>query len=398
MTTPTPRSGHPFYMYDELHAQPSAIAAALEGDEEQRDHVARELAGTHSAIESVVGTGFLAPALVGRGRLWLAGCGTAHHAALTGAEWFRRLSGGHLDVQAVQSFEFNHYYVGGPRGHDALLALSHSGIASATVTAAERAKTLGMYTVALTGVPASAVTLACDETIQTTTAPTVASTYTISHLTMLATLGDLAVRAAGHLHDRHTPPANVLEAFQALPNAVAAVLAREGEVRAIIDALPPINQVIFAGANVNWHTAQEGALKVREAAYLSASGMELEEVLHGPPASFDDQTVLFVIAPQPSPDFPDGSATRVRALDILRAMRHIGVTTVAIGSAGDDELASAATAFFALPDSPEIISVVPATVVVQLVAYWLAMARGTNPDRIRRDQPAWQAARDAYVR
>lgn len=403
MATPDDRTGHPFHMYDELHAQPEAMAAALAGDEEQRDHIAKELAGTHSATESIVGPGFLVPHFVGRGRIWLAGCGTAYHAALTGAEWFRRLSGGLLDVQVVQSFEFAHYIADHPRPHDAFLALSHSGTPTATVAAAERAKSLGMYTVALTGAAESPVTLACDETVITTTASTLAATYTISHTTMLAVLGDLAIRAAEHLRASQEQAHELADDFARLPDLARAVLSQEDAMRAIVAALPAnAAQFIAAGAHVNWHTALEAALKIREAAYMPGAGMELEEVLHGPFSSFDDQTVLLLIVP---PDIRNGdgaaslaSASRDRALDILRAAATIGATTIAFGAADDKELAAGATHFFALPMCPEIVSVVPATVAAQLLTYWLAMRRGGNPDRIRRDQPAWQAARASYTR
>ncbi len=412
MTTPVEaRTGHPYFMHDEMMAQPAAMEAALAGtasdqpDEEQRDHIARELAGTHSATESIVGPGFLAPALVGRGRVWLTGCGTAYHAALTGAHWFQHCTGDLVDVRAVQAFEFAHYSLDVPRPHDAMLALSHSGTASATIAASERGKSLGMYTVALTGQAESPVTLACDETVLTMAATTNAATYTISHLTMLSVLADLAVRTAGHLHERRDAAKTFGATVELLPELARSVLAREDAMRAICAALPPtINQIIVAGAGVNWYTALEGALKIREAAYVPASGLELEEVLHGPWASFDAQTALIVLAPSTvggsgaANESSGEMATRSRALDCLRALSTIGLTTIAFGGEGDTELMSAAQHFFALPDCPELFSAIPATIALQLFTYWLAMERGGNPDLVRRDQPRWKAARALYTR
>jgi glucosamine--fructose-6-phosphate aminotransferase (isomerizing) len=116
----------------------------------------------------------------------------------------------------------------------------------------------------------------------------------------------------------------------------------------------------------------------------------MEEVLHGPPASFDDKTAAVLIAP-PGP-------ARDRALDILRTLREIGTTTIACGAADDADLAALAQHFIPLPACPEAFSVIPGTVLVQEVAYWFAIARGANPDLIRRDQPRWAAARQQYVR
>lgn len=391
MSTPTPRTGHPYYMYDEMHAQPEAMRAALAADDAQRDHIARELASTHHISDAIIDQAFLLPSFVGRGRIYLTGCGTAHHAALTGADWFRRISQSVLEVYAVQAFEFTRYQPSGPRMHDALLALSHSGIASATVAAAQRAKNEeGMYTIALTGVPGSAVTQASDETVITTTADARAATYTISHLTMLTVLADLARRTAEHLRAARDVALDLVDDIAAFPDLAAHALAQEAQIQQITSALPEINQVIFAGGGPNWPTAQEGALKTREAAYLPAFGFEMEEVLHGPPASFDDKTAAVLIAP-PGP-------ARDRALDILRTLRELGTTTIACGAADDADLAALAQHLIPLPTCPEAFSVIPGTVLVQQLAYWFAMARGANPDLIRRDQARWAAARQQYVR
>ena len=390
MTTPSPRTGHPYLTYDELQTQPEAVAQTLAANADQSAHIARELAGTHQLTDVTVGPGFLLPTFTGRGRIYLAGCGTAHHAALTGAQWFRHLSQGALEVAAVQSFEFANYAVQGPRTHDAFLALSHSGTASATIAAARHAKEdLGMYTVALTSDPASPLAAVCDEAL-VTTSPTVAATYTVSHLTMLAALANLARHAAEHLRAGREVALELADAVAAFPDLTRAALAAEDQIRAIAEALPTINQLALAGGGPNHITALEGALKVREAAYLPATGWEMEEILHGPFASFDDHTAAVLIAPT--------GAGRDRALDVLRAFAQIGVTTVALGSSGDAELAALATHFVALPDAVELLSVIPATVYVQEIAYWLAIERGTNPDLIHKEDARYAAARQQYTR
>lgn len=390
MATPADRTAHPFATYDEMHAQPVALAAALVADPDQRDHIAKELAGTQSVTDTIAGPGFLAPSFVGRGRVFLTGCGTAMHAALTGADWFTRLAHGALPAQAVQAFEFTNYPLPGKHPHDALLALSHSGTASATIAAAEFAKAQGMYTVAVTAAPDSPLAQMCDEVVLTMRQPTVAATYTISHTTMLAVLADLARRTADHLRDSHEHAAHVASSIAEMPDQARAVLAGEDTLRQVIAALPAITQVIMAGGGPNWTTALEGALKVREAAYLPAQGFEMEEVLHGPIASFDQATLAVLIV-------PSGSG-RARALDVLRALKPIGAPTITLGAADDAELAHLATHHLPLPVGLETFSVLPATILVQEIAYWLAMARGANPDRIRREQPEWAAARQQYTR
>ncbi len=387
---PTDRTGHPYFMYDEMLAQPDAARMALAADSEQRDHITKELASTHRATDSIVGPGFLWPSIVGQGSVWLTGCGTAHHAALTGAYWLRLLTRGIVNVRAAQAFEYAHDPLDRPRRHDALLALSHSGTPTATNAAAARAKDEGVYTVAVTAAPQSPLAALCDETLITTTAPTVAATYTISHVTMLAVLADLADRTASHLRETSETAGEARAAIEGIPDLIAAALTLEEHIRAVADALGSVNQVIFAGAGANWHTALEGALKTREAAYLSATGLQMEEVLHGPFASFDRQTALVLIAPP--------GAGRDRARDILIAVKPIGLVTIALTGADDNAIASLADHALPLPACEEWISAIPATVVAQQLAYWLSMARGANPDRIRRDQQPWLEARQLYTR
>jgi glucosamine--fructose-6-phosphate aminotransferase (isomerizing) len=384
------RTGHPYHMYDEMFAQTQVAADALAAESDQRDHLAKEMAGTHTTTENTIGPGFIMPSFFGQGRVWLTGCGTAHHAALTGTWWLRLLTLGIVDARAAQAFEYAHDPLERPRQHDVLLALSHSGEASATVDAAARARRDGVFTIALTAHPAGRVAQNCDETLISMTAPASAATYTVSHIAMLTVLADLADRTAGHIRKATEAASEAREAIRQIPDLIAAALATEARVRPIVDALGGINQVIFAGGGPNWYTAQEGALKVREAAYVSATGMQMEEVLHGPFASFDGATALVLIAPP--------GAARDRARDILRAVKPIGVTTIVLVDAADGETADLATHAIALPASPEWISAIPATVIAQLLTYWLAIARGGNPDRVRRDQEPWAEARGLYTR
>ena len=390
MTTAEPRSAHPFAMYDEMHGQPQAIAAALTADMPQRDHIARELAGTHAATETIVGPGFLMPHIVGPGRIWLVGCGTAHHAALIAADWLRQGSEHILDAQAMQAFEFAHYSSRKLRAHDTLLALSHSGTPTAMIAAATRARETGMYSVAVTAIPDSPLTRICDETLLTHSGPTVAGTYTISHTAMLATLADLTRRAVNHLRNEHAQAEELAVETARFPELAQAMLDAEPGIKDVIAALPDLGQLIVGGGGPNWPTALEGALKVREAAYLAATGLEIEEIVHGPVASIDAATGVLLIVP--------AGPSHARALDILRAVRHVGATTIVITAAGDAESAALADHVIALPDCDESSSVIPATIAVQEIAYWLAIKRGGNPDRIRREQPQWEAARQSYTR
>ncbi len=355
------RPAHPFWMHDEMEATPAALDRAL-GDTEaqaQRQAVAARLAGARQVV--------------------LTGCGTAYHAALAGASFLAEMSSGQLDTRAAQAFELAHYTPAQPSPEDALIVLSHSGKPSATNAALALAHESGAYCVTVTGDRASPAAQAADEVVDTGYPEVKSFAYTISYSLMLAVLAELAAEAAGQ------DAAQVRQ----IPAWHRAALALEPRIEPLARKLADRNRWIFAGAGGNWATALEAALKMQETNYSAAFGMEMEEVLHGPIAALGD-SVLVTIAPP--------GAGRDRALDLLRAARILGGETVALGAEGDAELEAAVDSFLPLPaDCPETLSSAPYHVPLHLLSYWLAVAKGTNPDLMRRDDPRYLDARQSYT-
>ena len=356
------RPAHPFWMHDEMEATPAALDRAL-GDTDaqaQRQAVAARLASARQVV--------------------LTGCGTAYHAALAGASFLAELSGGEIDARAVQAFELAHYTPAPPGPEDALIVLSHSGKPSATNAALVRAHEGGAYCVTVTGDSSSPAAQGADEVIDTGYPEVKSFTYTISYSLMLAVLAELAAEAAGWQ--------DAAQVGQ-IPAWHRAALALEPRIEALARRLADRTRWIFAGAGGNWATALEAALKMQETNYSAAFGMEMEEVLHGPVAALGD-SVLVTIAPP--------GAGRDRALDLLRAARILGGETVALGAEGDAELEAATDTFLTLPsDCPEALSPAPYHVPLHLLSYWLAVAKGTNPDLMRREDARYLEARRSYT-
>lgn len=361
------RTEHPFWMYDELMATPAALERALTPSDTEQAH--------RAALVMRLGQAR---------RFYLTGCGTAYHAALVGAALLGELSDGKLHARAVEAFELAHYEQPGPGPDDALIALSHSGQPAATRAALERARQGGAYCLAVTGNPASPTAQAAHVVLDEGYAEVKSFAYTISYSLMLALLADLAGRLGAAAGSGMASAAGVA----AIPALHRAALGLDGEVRALAERLRERERWILAGAGGNYATALEGALKMQETSYVAAFGMQMEEVLHGPVAALGD-SALVVIAPT--------GAGRDRALDLLRAARILGSATVALGAAGDAELASLAGSYLALPDCSEVLSPAPYHVPIHLLSYWLAVARGRNPDLMRREDARYLEARRSYT-
>jgi glucosamine--fructose-6-phosphate aminotransferase (isomerizing) len=221
-----------------------------------------------------------------------------------------------------------------PPDADVLVCVSHEGD---THMSLEAVRAFPGRTVAVTAAPRSPIALACDEVVELPGPVEESWCHTRAYTCAVATLA--ALRG---------------EDVSWLPDAVAAAL--ETDVGA-----PPRDRVLVAGAGATWPTAQEAALKLREGAYLPAEAHHTEQLLHGHLAAVDAAVRAYVL---------DGP----RAADAVHALEALGCETTLV------------------PSVHPVVDVV----FFQLLTLAAAAAKGVDPDRIRRDDPRWQAARDAY--
>ncbi|MGZ3679907.1 MAG: SIS domain-containing protein [Ktedonobacterales bacterium] len=365
------RTGHPFWMYEEMMATPAALDMVLNPDDAAREQ--------RAAVGARIATAR---------RVYLTGCGTAHHAAMVGAAFLRDFTNGQVDARAVQAFELAHYERPGVGPEDVLLVLSQSGKPTATNDALARARADGAFCVAITGDRESLAARNAQVVLDTTLPEIRSFAYTISYSLMLGILADLAQCALAALAG-DAGAAVLLEAqVRGLVQQHREALALDEQVKALAERLAGSSRFIVAGAGANYATALEASLKMQETNYSATFGMEMEEVLHGPVAALGDAT-LVVIAPP--------GAGRTRAFDVLRAARILGSETVALGENGDSELEQAADVFLPLPSCPEALSAAPYHVPLHLLSYWLAVAKVRNPDLMRREEAKYLEARRSYT-
>lgn len=363
------RPRHPYCMYDEIFAQPEATAALLAADHERRE----ELAGI----------------LAGKSRLFLTGCGTALHAALAGEHLLRWLTDGRRGTRAFQAFELAEY---GPSmdSHTALIALSHSGTATATIRALEKGKRDGAFCLAITAYPESPAATAADEILLTGYPQQQSAVYTVSYTLMVALIADLARRIAGQLPGEHPTREARASEIDGLPRLLRDALGLEEQMKTLAARYRERQRFWFLGGGPNMVTAYEAALKMMEANYSASTGMQIEEFIHGPISSLAASDVVVVIAP-PGPSYN-------RALDILKAARIIGAETIALALPDDEQIKQAAKHVIPLPRCIEVLSVLPAIVPLQLLTYSLALEHGVNPDLIHRHDERYLKARQGYIR
>jgi glutamine---fructose-6-phosphate transaminase (isomerizing) len=349
MAAPTTDS----FMYQTMHRQPADLRRLLDAGQ----------APARSAAER----------LADAGRIFVVGIGTSYHAALVG-EWLLRAAGS--DARAVMSFDFALYpEAASLRRGDAVIVMAHSGV--------KRFSSEAMANAAAAGVPVLSVgSLTAEhpgsQLVLRTVEREKSAAFTASHLAAMTVLAQVATelgerrRAAG--------VAGFRAALGRLPDLVGEVLAREAEVRPIAEEAAA-RRVYAAGAGPNAATALEAVIKVREAAQGWIDALPLEQFLHGPIVSVNAGDVAVVV------NVPGRSAERVA--EVTAVLDAIGARLWLVGQGLPG---SRRATVFALPELPELLSPLLTVVPIQLLAYHMAVVKGVNPDRFRRDDPTYAAA------
>jgi len=359
------RRGHPYFMYDAIMGQPQAVADML------RKHA--------TTVQEVAAT------IVKKRRLYLVGIGTSWHAALVGEYWFRRFAVGSLDVQAWHSFEFCAYPP--PLSeNDAVIVMSHRGTKTYSFQALELAKARGAYTVAITSTDSGPRIQEGDVTL-TTVEQEHSSAFTRSYTTALTVLA-LVAAAVGSWVDSSEDVPLLRAQLEEVPEAMSQVLAKQAAIQQAARRFQVRQRFIAVGWGPNTANAYEVALKMRETSATCSEGIQVEQLLHGPFCSVDHRYLIMLIAP-PGPGYE-------RSMNIARAAIDVDAPTWALVQEGDKLLSNLVTVAFSLPPAPEVWSPLVYVVPLQLFTYYLALARGTNPDLFQQDNPKQAAARQHY--
>jgi glutamine---fructose-6-phosphate transaminase (isomerizing) len=318
------------------------MSAAGHADSAMRqtmDSQAEALAGILGDEEPVLA---VAERLRGR-RVVAIGTGTSWHAAGQAASLLRAAG---LEASAAQSADAA---VDGPLpgAGGALLAFTHTGAKRYTAQAIERARAQGAEVIQISGVGVDGADLV---TVQRERS----SAYTASHLGALLRAAQLA-RVLGA----------DLAGLSEIPQAVEHVYRATGD--GYQSAQPPSRMIELIGGGINQWTAAEGALKIREAAYVASEGLSVEQFLHGPSVALGENDRLVCL--------DGGGAWSARIAEVAQAATDCGVPVTRVAHDGLGEL----------------LSIFPLTVAVQRIALEAAETLGVNPDTFGLDLPGHQA-------
>lgn len=342
------RRRHPFHTHEAIHRQPSSIAATL----------SRVADATNTFSD-------LAPT----GRLLFIGTGSSYHGALAAAQGAFAASDGRYRAVAAEAFSLVDSSEPLPDADLAIL-VSASGRTAITRRAAERVAEANIPRLLITATPDSPLGRIADHEFVTAAGPEQSWCHTVSHTTAICAALAFASR----------PSADGPNRFRFLEEAVAEALNTESAIVDWAERVARCERVLLVGSGMARPTAAEAALKFREAAGRFSAAVGVEELLHGVLPSVDDRTLVLVAATTALER--DRGLTGLLAAEALGA--EVGLVSTVDGTPDDRELA--------LPEVPPVASPIVHAVAFQLLAYWMAVSDGRNPDAIGLDNETQLAA------
>jgi glucosamine--fructose-6-phosphate aminotransferase (isomerizing) len=355
------RGEYEHFMLKEIHEQPDTIRNAMRGRLiVEKDEV--KLGGLDHVRDTVLGTK----------RIVMVGCGTSWHAALVGEYLLEQIAGVPVEVEYSSEFRYRHPIIG---PGDILFAISQSGETADTLAAMREAKVKGATVLGIVNVVGSTVARESQGGGYIHAGPEigVASTKAFtSQLTVLALITLMIARAKGVSREKLSL---LVRELHELPEKVEQVLRTSDRIMEIAEKYKRATNFLYLGRGANFPVALEGALKLKEISYIHAEGYPAAEMKHGPIALIDEQMPVVVIAPK--------DAIYEKVLSNIQEVRARKGRLIAIANEDDDEIEHLAEDVVRVPRTYGVFGPIINVIPLQLLAYYIAVARGVNVDQPR---------------
>ena len=355
------KGGFAHFTLKEIYEQPHAIQECLRGRVDGAGVV------TLSELDPI------ADRLAAVERVYIVGCGTASYAAQVGAYLIQDWVGLPATMQVGSEMRYSP-----PPIDDKTLVVgvSQSGETADTLAPLKLAVERGATVVVVTNVVGSAITRAADAVCYLQAGPEIAVASTKAFVTQVIVLQMIALHLArqrGALSE--TRMRTLGQAMRSLPRLAAETLKLAPQIKKLAQRYARVHDFIYIGRGVGFPIAMEGALKLKEISYIHAEGYAAGELKHGPIALLDADTPLVAIATR--------GAIYDKVVSNVAEARARSAPIIAIATEGDDEIDRYAHDVIFVPETPESISPVIAVLPLQLLAYEVAVARGTDVDQPR---------------
>jgi len=350
------KQGYPHFMIKEIHEQPDCLRNTLRVQEHYAD---------------------LMSTFLDRARdVYMVACGTSYHACLAASYMFSKLA--FLPTYPIIASEFTEQCGKSVNIDSTILAVSQSGETADTLASVSTARERAATILGLTNAIGSTLTRVSRVYIGQQSGPEIGVAATKTFTSQLSVMAQLALRLAKKRGKVSQDEMDYLaEKLKKLPDIVQEIILKQEEkTKQMARKYKDAKAFFFLGRGINTATAYEGRLKLMEIAYIPAIAFPAGESKHGPISLVEPGfPVVFVCA-------KDG--THKTLIGNIMEMKARGASIIAIVEEGDEEIKKLADDYIEVPkDIPEVLSPVPFVVPLQMLAYYMAVERGLNPDRPR---------------
>jgi glucosamine--fructose-6-phosphate aminotransferase (isomerizing) len=355
------KGGYKHFLLKEIHEQPQAIIDTMRGRILQEAGDVQLDSGVTAVVERPVE------------RIVLVACGTAWHACLVGKYMLERLAGIPCEVDYGSEFRSRDPILD---ASSLLVVVSQSGETADTLAAVETAREREAPVLAVCNVVDSSIARRAAGVLYTHAGPEISVASTKAFTTQLTALYLLAIhfgRQRGRIDAAEGR--RLVSDLVALPAAVTEALGREKHIERVAKKYGTARDFLYLGRGVNYPVALEGALKLKEISYIHAEGYPAGEMKHGPIALINEEMPVVVLIPQ--------DAVFQKTLSNLKEVESRGGRIIVVTDAPTPELEDVAWEVLPVPRTNELLTPILLTIPLQLLAYHVAVYRGTDVDQPR---------------
>ena len=359
------KGGYASFMDKEIHDQPAAVRDTLMGRFDENGQLKLdEVRIDESILKSV-------------DKIIVIACGTAAyagHVARYAIEHWCRIP---TEVELAHEFRYRDPIV---NEKTLVVALSQSGETMDTLMAVRHARQQGAKVIAISNTRGSSIPRESDAALYTHAGPEIAVASTKAFLAMIAAtylFGLYLAQLRGNMFSDEVHA--VLNELRQMPEKIQQVIDSEDDVKAIANKMHDARTVLFLGRHVGFPVALEGALKLKEIAYLHSEGFAAGELKHGPIALVEEGQPVFVIVPSPR----GRDVLHSKVVSNIQEIRARGAVTIVIAEEGDTAVEEYATHIIRIPQSPTLMQPLLAPVPLQIFACAVAEAKGYDVDQPR---------------
>ena len=356
------KGGYDHFMLKEIHEQPSTIFDCLRG---------RLLPQTGQIMMGGIENNM--EAFIKANRIMIVACGTSWHAGLVAEYLIEELCRIPVEVEYASEFRYRNPVI---HPGDVIIAISQSGETADTLVALESAKEKGAFIFGVVNAVGSSIARLSHAGAYTHSGPEIGVASTKAFTGQLAVLMMMALKigfAKGTITEERY--LQLMLDLEAVPEKVQAILQDTSNIERIANKYKDATDFLFLGRGYNFPVALEGALKLKEISYIHAEGYPAAEMKHGPIALVDEKLPVVFVATKDS--YYEKIVSNVQEIKARKGK------VIAVATMGDDVIPGMADDVMLVPDADEVIAPLLSVVPLQLLSYYVGLAKGLDVDKPR---------------